>query len=693
MNAASNRLANARSPYLKQHADNPVDWYPWGPEALERARAEDKPILLSIGYSSCHWCHVMARESFSDPDTARVMNAHFVNIKVDREERPDLDKIYQAALSILTQQNGGWPLTMFLEPARHAPFFGGTYFPREPLRGMPAFTDILDRVAAAYRDRRADIEAQNDEVLSALAGIDALPPIDDVTLRTKPLHDARKFLESIHDRDHGGFGSAPKFPQTSSLNRLARHYAAMRDRGIRDDKALKMFRRSLEHICNGGIFDHLGGGFARYSVDDAWMIPHFEKMLSDNGQLLSLLADAFVLTGNRVFRDRAMATVAWLEREMRMPGGGFASALNADSEEREGAFYVFSTDEAKAAVGDADWPLFAAYYGFDGAPNFEGRYHLFVKRPLNDACQAAGVAIGEAEERLASARERLAAVRDTRERPSLDDKVLTAWNALTIRGLARAGDVFGEPRCVELATEAMTFVRTTLFDGTDLSAVHADGSVGTHGFLDDYVMTIDALLALGQVRFDADELAFAVTLAERTLESFEDEAGGFYFTPHDHEPLPARVKGLHDDALPGGNGVAARVLIELGELVGEPRYLAAAERAVKRAWPAITQAPAAHNALLDALELLTGTSRTVVVRGSPDETAPFCAVAAETYRPHTRTFALARDLPALPAALAAREPAPTGALAYVCEGMHCHAPVDTALAFQALLDGNHETSE
>ena len=691
MNAAANRLAAARSPYLRQHADNPVEWYPWGPEALERARAEDKPILLSIGYSACHWCHVMARESFSDPDTAALMNELFVNVKVDREERPDLDKIYQAALSILTQQNGGWPLTMFLEPTAHAPFFGGTYFPKEPLRGMPPFREILTRVAAAYRDRRSDIEAQNAEVVSALRGIDDLPAVEGVTLRSKPLHDSRKFLESIHDRDHGGFGSAPKFPQASSLTRLARHHAQMRDRGIRDDKALKMFRRTLSHICDGGIFDHLGGGFARYAVDDAWMIPHFEKMLSDNGQLLALLADGFLLTGDRAFRERALATAEWLAREMRTPEGAFAASINAESEGEEGAFYVFSAEEAKAAVGEADWPLFAAYYGLDRAPNFEGRYHLYVAQSLNDACQVSGTAIGDAEARLAAARQRLFEVRERREHPEIDDKILTSWNALTIRGLARAGEVFGEPHLIDLARGAMDFLRGTLFDGTDLHAVYGAGSRGGPGFLDDYVFTIDALLALAQVRFDPEDLQFAVTLAERTLDAFEDPLGGFYFTPSDHEALLTRVKGLHDDALPGGNGVAARVFIELGELIGEPRYLEAAERTVQRAWPAITRAPAAHNALLDALELILGESRTVVLRGSEAETAEFRARASSHFLPHTRVLTIDRDASGLPEALAARTPADEGAVAYVCEGMHCRAPIRSLTAFESVL--MHEAND
>lgn len=680
--APGNRLSAATSPYLVQHASNPVDWYPWGLEALDRARAEQRPILLSIGYAACHWCHVMARESFADPDTAALMNANFINIKVDREERPDLDKVYQAALSILTRQNGGWPLTMFLDPNDHVPFFGGTYFPREPRGGMPGFQDILTRVAGAWRERSTEISAQNAEVKKALLGLDDLPPADDTTLRIKPLHDSRKFLESIHDKDHGGFGSAPKFPQAASLERLIRHWAHMRDIRIRDDRAKKMVRRTLEHICNGGIFDHLGGGFARYSVDDAWMIPHFEKMLVDNGLLLYLLADASQMEDKRVFRERAGATVDWLVREMALPSGGFAASLNADSSGVEGEYYVFTRDEIAAVVG-SDFPLFAAYYGVDGSPNFEGRHHLYVAQPLNDACQAVGVALADGEAAIARGRAALFAYRAEREAPTRDDKLLTAWNAQVVRGLARAGRVFGEPEWVALAARTIDALRTALWDGERLAGSAHNGKPTGPGFLDDYVMLIDALLRLLEARWRSEDLEFAVALADVVLAQFEDPAGGFYFTPHDHEPLVARMKGMHDDALPGGNGVAARVLIELGELVGDTRYLTAAERTLQRAWPVITQAPAAHNALLDALALNLALSRTAVIRGSAEAIGEWQAAIDDHLAPHIRTFAIPDDATDLPSGLAERAAVPEGPVAYLCEGTLCQAPANDLETFVA----------
>ena len=682
---AWNRLAGSPSPYLEQHAGNPVDWYPWGPEALALARETGRPILLSIGYAACHWCHVMARESFADTATAALMNAHFVNIKVDREERPDLDKVYQAALSILTRQNGGWPLTIFLDPNDQVPFFGGTYFPAEARSGMPAFRDILLRVANAWQARASDISSQNAEVKSALLGLDDLPPADDTTLRIKPLHDSRKFLESIHDKEHGGFGSAPKFPQAASLQRLIRHWAHMRDIKIRDDRALKMVRRTLEHICDGGIFDHVGGGFARYAVDDAWMIPHFEKMLVDNGMLLSLLADGWLMSDKQKFRDRAAATVTWMMREMQLPDGTFAASLNADSEDEEGTFYVFTRDELAAAVAPADWTLFAAYFGVDGGPNFEGRHHLYVAQSLNDACQATGVALGDAQGAIDRALAALFAYRSTRVHPSRDEKTLTAWNAQAIRGLAHAGRVFGETTWLDLAEQCLESLRAIMWDGMQLAGSARDGKATGPGFLDDYVMLIDALLRLLEARWNTDDLEFATTLADCVLAKFEDPQGGFYFTPHEHESLVARMKGMHDDALPGGNGVAARVLIELGELTGNPRYLDAAERTLQRAWPVITQAPAAHNALLDALALNLALSRTAVIRGSKQAIASWQSATNAHLAPHIRVFAIPDDAPRLPEGLAERAAVPRRVVGYLCEGVLCQAPINDFDLFIAAL--------
>ncbi len=377
-----NRLDKETSPYLQQHADNPVDWYPWGEEALSRARDEDRPILLSIGYSACHWCHVMAHESFEDPEIARVMNELFVNIKVDREERPDLDRIYQTAHALLSERTGGWPLTVFLTPDQ-TPFFAGTYFPRESRYGLPGFPELLQRIEELYRTRRADIDQQNTSLREALGRIEARAAMSDAHLDATALDRARGELAKSFDRTHGGFGAAPKFPHPPMLNRLLRHWAATARDGRDDEPALHMVRFSLERMAEGGLYDHLGGGFARYSVDDHWMIPHFEKMLYDNGPLLALYAEAHAATGDPALARIAEETAAWVMREMQAPEGGYYSALDADSEGHEGTYYVWTQEEVREVVADDDYALFAARYGLDRPANFEGRWHLYGAAPLD----------------------------------------------------------------------------------------------------------------------------------------------------------------------------------------------------------------------------------------------------------------------------------------------------------------------
>ncbi|MCP5328502.1 MAG: thioredoxin domain-containing protein [Steroidobacteraceae bacterium] len=677
-----NRLAGETSPYLLQHATNPVDWYPWGPEALAKARAERKPILLSIGYSACHWCHVMAHESFEDQATAALMNALFVNIKVDREERPDLDRIQQLAHQLLTQRSGGWPLTMFLTPDDQTPFFGGTYFPKEPRYGMPAFGELLQRVARYYREQGADIRAQNAALVQAFNDI-APPPADrGLALDDLPLRQARRQLEASFDRHLGGFGDAPKFPSASTLERLLRDWHATAGDTEPDLQALYMAALTLTRMAEGGLYDQLGGGFCRYSVDAQWMIPHFEKMLYDNGTLLAAYAQAAVATGETLFTRIAGETADWMIRDLQLPEGGFASSFDADSEGHEGRFYVWTREEVRAALPPDQHALFATRYGLDREPNFEDRsWHLHVFRPLEEIAAEAGIGPEEATQRLDTARTTLLQRRNRRVWPARDDKALTGWNALAIRGLARAARALRRPDLAAAATRALDFVRTQLWRDGRLLATARDGRAQLPAYLDDYAFLADAVLELAQARWRDGELEFARELLEVLLAHFEDrEGGGFFFTADDHETLFHRSKGFSDEATPSGNGVVASVLQRLGYLLGEPRWLAAAEHGLQAAWPALQKWPHAHTTLLTALEEYLHPPQTVILRGEPAAIAHWHEQIDRLYAPRRLLLAIPSDATGLPAALAAK-PAPTtrgvAAVAYLCEGHSCSAPIDS----------------
>jgi len=450
----SNRLARETSPYLLQHADNPVDWYPWGEDALRLAREQDKPILLSVGYSACHWCHVMAHESFEDADVAAVMNALFVNIKVDREERPDIDQIYQTAHHLLTQRSGGWPLTMFLTP-EGKPFFGGTYFPKAPRYNLPGFTGLLERVAEVYRTQRSEIDEQNGELLKILGGTVPQPPRGDTRLDARPLEAARSELKSHFDTINGGLGSAPKFPHPFEFDFLLRESAL---RG--DAQARHVVLHTLTKMAEGGVYDHLGGGFCRYSVDGQWMIPHFEKMLYDNGPLLRLYADAWLVTRDPLYRQVCEETAAWVMREMQAPEGGYYSSLDADAEGEEGKFHVWDREEIAGLLTADEFRATAGRFGLDRAPNFEGsHWHLHVARSLEQVASSLGRSETECEALLATAREKLFTARELRVHPGRDDKILTSWNALMIEGMAHAARVFDRTDWLDSARRALEFMR------------------------------------------------------------------------------------------------------------------------------------------------------------------------------------------------------------------------------------------
>ncbi len=672
---AGNRLAAETSPYLLQHAANPVDWYPWGEEALEKAAREGKPILLSVGYSACHWCHVMAHESFEDPGTAELMNRLFVNVKVDREERPDLDKIYQSAQHLLTRRSGGWPLTMFLDHEDRVPFFGGTYFPRTARFGLPSFQDILRRVGHFYAERRGELREQGEALVAALRSLEPEAEGNEI-VTPRPLEEARTLLARSFDAEHGGFGAAPKFPHPTNIEGLMRAFAASTQGPRRDDFALSMATHTLRKMCLGGIYDHLGGGFCRYSVDERWMIPHFEKMLYDNGPLLALCAQAWQATGEGLFRRVAAETGEWAMREMQSPEGGYYSSLDADSEGEEGKFYVWEPEEVRSLLREDDYPVFAARFGLDRPPNFEGRHwHLHVRTGLGELARRFDSSLPEVEAVLDRARCALLAVRAERVWPGRDDKVLTSWNALMIKGMAVAGGILSEPRFVRSAERALDFVRERLWRDGRLRATCKDGRARFAAYLDDHAFLIDAILALLQERWNGARLAFAVELAEVLLRHFEDpDTGGFFFTADDHEALIHRSKPFADDALPAGNGVAAHALGRLGHLLGESRYLEAAERAVRAGWKSIERAPHAHTTMLLAVDEFIYPPRTTVLRGSPEALRAWVTRCRRHYAPRRAVFAIPAGATGLPGLLAERRPA-SDAVAYVCHGHHCEAPI------------------
>jgi uncharacterized protein len=680
-NIGKNRLARETSPYLRQHAANPVDWYPWGQEAFDTARATGKPVLLSIGYSACHWCHVMAHESFEDPATASLMNELFVNIKVDREERPDIDKIYQFAHQVLTQRGGGWPLTMFLTHDDQKPFFGGTYFPDQARYGMPAFSTLLKRVEEYYREQRDELRTQNDTLMDVYGDLTPAPVDGNVRFTPAPLEGARAQLEATFDKRHGGFGDAPKFPHPGSIDRLLRHWHSTAVTQQPDLHALYMATLTLTRMAEGGMYDQLGGGFSRYSVDQYWMIPHFEKMLYDNGALLATYADAALATGDSLFKRIATETGDWLLREMQHKDGGFYSAYDADSEGHEGKFYVWTRTEVRGALSPLEWSVFSRRFGFDEEPNFEGAWHAHVFVSFEQIAKELQLDPADVEKQADAARAKLLAIRNQRVWPGLDDKVLTSWNALAIRGLARAARTFGNPKFAAAADASLEFVRANLWrprpDGEfRLLATAKDGVAHLNAYLDDYAYLANALLEMLQLRWRNEDAAWLRQILDAMLGHFEDpELGGFFFTSDDHETLIHRSKSFSDDAIPAGNGVAARALIRAGYLLGEPRWLAAAERTLRAAWLAINRFPHGHMSLLDALSDYLNPPEIVIVRETANSGA-WQRELDQLYAPHRLVFSIPANLAGLDAALADKKGG-GASRAYVCRGSTCSAPLES----------------
>ena len=675
-----NRLAKETSPYLQQHAENPVDWYPWGEEALKAARQSGKPILLSVGYSACHWCHVMAHESFEDPAIAQVMNELFVNIKVDREERPDIDQIYQVAQALLTQRSGGWPLTMFLTPDQ-LPFFGGTYFPSASRYGLPGFPELLKRVREFYDANPDEIRQQGEQLAAALGRMQPQAGARVSQFGREPLDDAAEYLRQAFDREHGGFTGAPKFPHPDSLELLLRRFAASGER-----EWLDMATFTMRRMAEGGLYDQVGGGFARYSVDAQWAIPHFEKMLYDNGWLLRIYADAWAATREPLFEKVCVETAAWVMREMQSPEGGYYSSLDADSEGEEGKFYVWTLEEIKGLLTREEYEVAALVFGLDRPPNFERHaWHLVIARPIPEAARLLGMPEGAVEALLAASRVKLGAARDKRIRPGRDDKVLASWNALMIGGMARAARAFGRRDWLDSARRALDFVRTTLWKDARLLATYKDGRAHLDAYLDDHAFLLAALIEILQADFDARDLEWAEEVGEALMARFHDTAnGGFFFTAHDHERLIQRPKPGPDNATPSGNAVAAWALNRLAFLTGATRYADAAAGTLALYWPHMERQPAGFGTLLAALEEQVEPPRMVIVQGARTELEPWRKALDPAYLPSTLALFIPAGTGPLPPAL--DKPATEGVNAWVCEGVTCLPPIASLAQLRTQLD-------
>jgi uncharacterized protein YyaL (SSP411 family) len=691
-----NALIHESSPYLLQHANNPVNWLAWNAESLTLAKDSNKPILLSVGYSACHWCHVMAHESFEDQQTADVMNELFINIKVDKEERPDLDKIYQNAHSLLTERPGGWPLTVFLTPDTHMPIFAGTYFPKDAKHGLPAFTSLLKQIADIWQSRKFDIQQQSNSLQSTYQRIYESSRPDDMDFNHASIDIARNQIEQQFDSKNGGFSGAPKFPHPAILEFALKHWCNTKRSHQPDPRILHSAIFTLEKMADGGIFDHLGGGFCRYSTDELWMIPHFEKMLYDNGPLLSLYSQAWKITSNPVFHSAAIETADWVMREMQSPDGGYYSAQDADSEGTEGKFFVWPQNEINellesvAQRDDIDTEsicLFKDRFGLNLNENFEGSWHLHGYQ------QEAALASNnqkdpeELHQKLRIIRQHLFRHRENRIHPDTDTKILCAWNGLMIHGMAITGRLLDKPECTESASRAAYFLKKHCWQNNQLFASTKDGKTTLNAYIDDYAFLIYGLLELLQNKWDNNLYMWALALADKLLTDFEDnEYGGFFFTSHNHENLIQRLKSFSDDAIPSGNAIASLALNRLGHLSGDTRYIESAEKCLKSAWSAINQAPISHCALLTALSEFLTPPNILIMRTTANDEIKWQSLAQQFYLPFTLVYNIPTDQ-TLHSSLEEKVGGDSS-LAYPCNGHQCQQPLKTETDLQTYLRNN-----
>jgi uncharacterized protein len=679
-----NQLSDETSPYLLQHADNPVDWYPWGPAAFDRARAEDRPILLSVGYSACHWCHVMAHESFEDPDTARLMNELYVNVKVDREERPDVDSVYMTAVQALTGR-GGWPMTVFMTP-EGSPFFGGTYYPPTPRHGLPSFRQVLQAVADAYGQRRDDVLRSADSLRQALqqsTRLDEGGGEPDTGL----LDVAFARISASYDTRHGGFGEAPKFPQPMALEALLRHGAR-----TGDELSLQMASQSLVSMARGGMYDQVGGGFHRYSVDAHWLVPHFEKMLYDNALLSRIYVEACQATGDEELREVGEDILRYVQREMMSPEGGFYSAQDADSEGEEGRFYVWTSHELDEVLAGEDGAIVREWYGVTAGGNFEGSNILHVAGSAEDVAAAVGVDPARVRDTVHRARKQLYEARARRVAPALDDKIITSWNALMLQSFAVAARVLDDDGYRAVAERNATFLLAELRRDGRLLRTWRRGRATIPAFLEDYAVLADALLSLYEATGDVEWIREARTLADAMIDLFRDEREGiFYDTARDGEQLVVRPRNIDDNAMPSGNSAATLLLLRLSVLTGDHRYERLAVTALRDAAGLLERAPLAFGRMLAALDFHLAPRREVVIAGDPrsPDMRELLDVLRRRYDPNLvmamRPVALDESAAAEVPLLAERGPVDGRAAAFVCRNYACDRPVTDPDALRAAL--------
>jgi uncharacterized protein YyaL (SSP411 family) len=679
-----NRLKDSTSPYLLQHADNPVDWYPWGDEALSRAKAEDKPILLSIGYSACHWCHVMAHESFEDPAIAALMNRDFVCIKVDREERPDLDEIYMQATLMFNRGNGGWPMTVFLTPDGR-PFHAGTYYPKTEGRGMPSFPRVMAAVTDVYRNRRSEVEDIASQVAEGLQSSGLVSSGTDDALNPTLLEAAYHGMIRNFDPVSGGLSKGrPKFPGPMNLEFVLRSYVH-----AGGSQALEAVTFSLRKMAQGGIYDQIGGGFHRYSVDERWLVPHFEKMMYDNAQLSRLYLHTWLATGDEFFLRIALETYDYILREMTSPEGGFYSTTDADSEHEEGKFFIWTPDEIRAVLAPEEASAAIAYWGVSDRGNFEGRNILHV--PVQEETVAAKLEIDvpTLRARIASARQKLYAAREQRVHPGRDEKILTSWNGLMLASLAEATRFLQRSDYRQAAIRNAEFLLSRLRREGRLLHSYKDGDARYNGYLEDYANLIDGLLELYQATFETRYYSEAQALAEVVLAHFAAPEGGFYDTSDDHEALIARPRNLQDNATPSGNSMMAKVLVQLAAYSGEARYEEAARGVLRPLVAAMQEYPTAFGEALNAADLLILGIKEVAVVGDPVDAATqaLLAVVNSGFRPNMILALSPQDVEgtATPMLLAYRSRVEGKSAAYVCEHFVCQRPVTEPEALQKAL--------
>lgn len=677
-----NKLAQETSPYLLQHVDNPVDWYPWSEEALQIARDENKPILLSIGYAACHWCHVMAHESFEDSVTAEFMNRHFVNIKVDREERPDLDAIYMQAVVAMTGQ-GGWPMTVFLTPEGR-PFYGGTYFPPAPRYGMPSFIQLMQGIVNAWENKRDDVVQSAGDITKHLQRTAVLTGQEDV-LSPGMFAKATSALATSFDHHRGGFGGAPKFPPSMTLEYLLQSYVLHGDKN-----GLHMAETTLKEMAYGGMYDQLGGGFARYSTDVNWLVPHFEKMLYDNALLARAYLHAYQVTGKPLYCRIVEESLDFVIRELRHEEGGFYSSYDADSEGEEGKFYIWSAAEIEQHLGE-DAALFKQFYNVTAQGNWEGNNILNIQKELAELASAQNLSEEEAQGKIAAAKQKLYDVRAQRIWPGLDDKVLTAWNGLMLAAFAEAGRILNRPDYTETAVQNATFLYNNMRTQENrlLRTWKAGNRAKYNGYLEDYAYLADGLLALYQTTFDEQWFIWAQQLAETMLSHFHDgEHGGFFDTSDDHEELIHRPKDLQDNAVPSANAMAAHVLLRLSLYTGNSRYWEVAETAVSSLYGAMVQHPNAFAHWLCAAVFITSNPQEVAIVGELDssETQALIDATFSAFRPNLVT-AVGKATNKIPL-LVDRKQLDGRATAYVCRRFVCQQPVNNANALAEQLNAS-----